>query len=92
MIVWVCSTWIPVAKFKLLILPGFQTCMIFLKIYYLVLKSKTNVKHFSLDNTAKKQVDDQVKAGNEIESDKDSRVLFDVASESLKKKLPPTGR
>nr|XP_034315208.1 uncharacterized protein LOC105325036 isoform X2 [Crassostrea gigas] len=42
------------------------------------------------DNTAKKQVDDQVKAGNEIESDKDSRVLFDVASESLKKKLPPT--
>lgn len=44
------------------------------------------MKHFSLDNTAKKQVDDQVKAGNEIESDKDSRVLFDVASESFKKK------
>lgn len=56
------------------------------------MKSKTNVKHFSLDNTAKKQVDDQVEAGNEIESDKDSRALFDVASESLKKKLPPTGR
>lgn len=44
------------------------------------------------DITAKKQVDDQVKAGNEIESDKDSRVLFDFASESFKKKLPQTGR
>lgn len=31
MIVWVCSTWLPVAKFKLLILPGFQTYMTFLK-------------------------------------------------------------
>lgn len=60
--------------------------------YYLILKGKNNVKHFSLDNTAKKQVDDQVKAGNEIESEKDSRVSFDFASESLKKKLPPTGR
>lgn len=56
------------------------------------MKGKNNVKHFSLDNTAKKQVDDQVKAGNEIESEKDSRVSFDFASESLKKKLPPTGR
>lgn len=53
---------------------------------------KYNVKHFSLDNTAKKQADDQVEAGNEIESDKDSRALFDFASESLKKELPPTGR
>eukprot|EP00105_Crassostrea_gigas_P037264 XP_019921412.1 PREDICTED: uncharacterized protein LOC105325036 isoform X5 [Crassostrea gigas] len=44
------------------------------------------------DNTAKKQADDQVEAGNEIESDKDSRVLFDFASESLKKELPPTGQ
>lgn len=56
------------------------------------MKSNNNDKHFSLDNSAKKQVDDQVKAGNEIENDKDSRVLFDFASESLKKKLPPTGR
>lgn len=56
------------------------------------MKNKNNVKHFSLDITAKKQVDDQVKAGNEIESDKDSRVLFDFASESFKKKLPQTGR
>lgn len=44
------------------------------------------------DNTAKKQADNQVEAGNEIESDKDSRVLFDFASESLKKELPPTGQ
>lgn len=56
------------------------------------MKGKNNVKHFSLDNTAKKQADDQVEAGNEIESDKDSRLLFDFASESLKKELPPTGR
>lgn len=56
------------------------------------MKSKNNVKHFSLDNIAKKQVDDQMKAGNEIESDKDSRLLFDFASESVKYKLPPTGR
>lgn len=66
--------------------------MIFVKSCFLVLKSKSNVIHFPLDNTAKQQVDDQVKAGNKIESDKDSRVSFVVASESLKKELPPTGR
>lgn len=62
--------------------------MIFIKSCCLVLKSKTNVKHFPLDNTGKRQVDDQVKAGNKIESDKAST----VSSESFNKGLPPTGR
>lgn len=62
--------------------------MIFIKSCFLVLKSKTNVKYLPLDNTAKRQVDDQVRADNKIESDKDSR----VSSESLKKKLSTTGR
>lgn len=31
MIVLVCPTWLPVAKFEFPILPGFQTNMIFMK-------------------------------------------------------------
>lgn len=70
----------------------FEAKMTFIKKLLFNMKTKTDLKHFPLDNIAKGRVVYQLKAENEIKNDKEPNDAFVDVSDYLTIIAPPTGR